>query len=55
MKTQTQIIENTVKSLYVQGVIKRKGWTERHAALMVVDYIMCGEKISLHDFLEAAE
>ncbi len=53
MKTQSQIISSTVKSLYVQSVIARKGWTEQRAAYLIVDYITCGKSISLAEFLEA--
>jgi hypothetical protein len=55
MKTQGQIVANTVKSLHVQRVIANKGWSEQHAALVILDFITCGQKVSLFDFLEAQD
>ena len=55
MKTQGQIVANTVKSLHVQRVIANKGWSEQHAALVILDFITYGQKVSLFDFLEAQE
>lgn len=53
MKSQAQIIEQKIRSPYVQGVICRKGWTEQHAAYLIVEFLVCGSNISLHDFLES--
>lgn len=47
------IIENAVKSLYMQALIARMGITEQDAAHLVVEYVTSGEKISLLDFMES--
>ena len=55
MQASAQVIRNTVKSLYMQGVIARKGWDDQYAAMIVVNYLTCGKAISFHDFMESAE
>lgn len=41
MKTQGQIVANTVKSLHVQQVIANKGWSEQHAQAQRIDDTDC--------------
>jgi len=53
MKSQAKIIKNTVNGLYMKNVSDRKGWTKQQAANNVLDYLLCGEKISLFDYMEA--
>lgn len=51
--SQSKIIKNTVNSLYMQDVSLRKGWSKQDAANKVVDFLTCGKKISLFDFMES--
>jgi len=53
MKSQASIIKNTVNGPYVVDVATRKGWTKQEAAEKVLEFILCGQKISLFDFMEA--
>jgi len=53
MKTQKQIIKNTVNSIYMKSVTARKGWTKQEAACKVVDFLTCGKAVSLNEFMEA--
>lgn len=55
MKTQAQIIKNSVNSIFVKGLIKSKGWTKQQAAEHVAAWLHCGQAISFGDFMEAAE
>jgi len=55
MKTQAQIIKNSVNSIFVKGLIKAKGWTEQEAAEHVAAWLHCGKAISFGDFMEAAK
>ncbi len=50
-----KIIKATLKSKYMQDVIARKGWSDEWARMMVVDFLTCGEEISVFDFMERAE
>ena len=54
MKTQAQIIRAKVKTPYMKTVIAKAGWTEQVAAEKVVEYLTCGKRISLFDFMETA-
>lgn len=54
MKAQSAIIQATVRGRYMKSVIAKTGWSEQEAAYKVVEYLTCGQKISLHDFMEAA-
>ena len=49
-----KIIKAKVQTLYVLGLITRKGWTEQQAANYVLDFIVSGSKLSFHDFMESA-
>lgn len=53
MKTQAQIIKNTVNGIFVKGLIKAKGWTKAQAAEHVAAWLHCGKAISFGDFMEA--
>ena len=53
MKTEAQIIKNTVNGIFVKGLIKAKGWTKAQAAEHVADWLHCGRAISFGDFMEA--
>lgn len=55
MKTQAQIIKNSVNSIFVKGLIKAKGWTKQQAAEHVAAWLHCGKAISFGDFMEAAQ
>lgn len=55
MKQTSKIIKEKVESLYVQSLIKRKGWTEQDAADYVLEFILSGTKLSFHDFMEAKD
>jgi hypothetical protein len=54
MKTQAQIIKNSVNGLFVKGLIKAKGWTKQKAADHVVAWLNCGQPVSFYDYMEAA-
>lgn len=53
MKTQAQIIKNTVNGIFVKGLIKAKGWTKEQAAGHVAEWLHCGKAISFGEFMEA--
>lgn len=53
MKTQAQIIKNTVNGIFVKGLIKAKGWTKAQAAEHAVAWLNCGKAISFADFMES--
>lgn len=38
-----------------QAVAKRKGWNEDHLRAVLIEFVTCGEDVTLRDFLEAAE
>ena len=54
MKTQAQIIKNSLNSIFVKKVMHNKGWNKSQAAEQVLGWLTCGKKISLHDYLIAA-
>lgn len=53
MKTVQQVINGTLKSLYVKSVMKKNGWTKEYMRVVLIDYTMIGSTISLFDYLEA--
>lgn len=55
MKTQAQIIKNSVNSIFVKSLIKAKGWTKQQAADHAMAWLTCGKAISFGEFMEAAE
>ena len=55
MKTQAQIIKNSVNGIFVKGLIKAKGWTKQQAAEHVSAWLHCGKQVSFCDFMEAAQ
>lgn len=52
MKDSAKVVQNTVKSHYMQNVIKKKKWTEQQAAEKVNEFLVCKEPISLFVFME---
>ena len=55
MKTQAQIIKNSVNSIFVKGLIKAKGWTKQQAAEYAAAWLNCGEQVSFYDYMSAAK
>lgn len=53
MKTAAQIIKNNVNGIYMTRLIQRKGWTKQQAADKVLEWLTCGSKQSLYDFMES--
>ena len=53
MKSQAQIIKNTVNGIYVKGLIKAKGWTKEQASEYAAAWLNCGKTISFGEFMEA--
>lgn len=54
MKTQAQIIKASLKGLFIQGLITRKGWSQQQAADHVVGWLTSGKQVSFHDYMVAA-
>lgn len=54
MKTQAQIIKNTVNGIFVKGLIKAKGWTKEQAVEHVIGWLNCGVDVSFHDYMVPA-
>lgn len=48
-----RIIRAKVDSLYVKGVIERKGWTRQQAIAHVEEFVTVGTKQSFFDFMES--
>lgn len=53
MKTQAQIIKNTINGIYMTGLISRKGWTKQQAAEKVVLFLTSKTSLSFNEFMEA--
>ncbi len=53
MKTFGTVVKNTVNSIYMKNVSARKGWTRQEAANMVIDFLNCGEAVSLNEYMES--
>jgi len=54
MKSEAQIIKNSVNGIFVKGLIKAKGWTKAQAAEHVAAWLHCGQPVSFYDYMEAA-
>lgn len=52
--TTAKIIKAKVETLYMRGLIGRKGWSDQQAANHVLAFITSGTALSFHDFMEAA-
>lgn len=50
---QSKIIKKSVNSLYMKNVSSRKGWSQQDASYKLVEFLTCGKKISLADFMES--
>ncbi len=46
------IINRKISSLYLQGVMRRKGWSEDYLRALLIDFITDTQNISLYDFME---
>lgn len=53
MKTQAQIIKNVVNGIFVQSVMREKGWSKQEAADKAAAWLVCGKSISFHDYIIA--
>lgn len=49
----TQIIKNKVNSIFVKGLMERKGWTKQQAAAYVMEFVTGGTKLSFGDFMKS--
>lgn len=47
-------VRKALSSLYMQGVMRRKGWSAEIASAKVVEWLHSRSRQSLHDFMEAA-
>jgi hypothetical protein len=47
------IINNNLKSIFMQSLISKKGWTQLEARSYLVEFVTCGTSISLYDFMSA--
>lgn len=52
VKKVKALIASEVKSSYMQTVMFNRGWTFEMAEQAVIDYLTCGEKVSIKDFME---
>lgn len=54
MKSQAQIVKNSVNGLFVKGLIASKGWTKQQATDHVAGWLSCGKSVSFHDYMVEA-
>lgn len=52
VKKVKALIASEVKSRYMQTIMFDRGWTFEMAEQAVIDYLTCGKKISIKDFME---
>lgn len=55
MKTSkaNAIINKNLKSVFMQSMIKSKGWSQLEARSYLVEFVTSGNNMSLKDFMEA--
>lgn len=46
------IVNRKISSLYLQGIMRRKGWSEDYLRALLIDFITNTQNISLYDFME---
>jgi hypothetical protein len=47
------IIARKIKSLYIQNLMQRRGWSADYVRVLLVEFVTCGRDVSLFDFMEA--
>lgn len=52
VKKVKALIESEVKSSYMQTIMFGRGWTFEMAEQAVINYLACGKKVSIKDFME---
>lgn len=46
-----KIINNCLNGIFMKRMINLKGWTKQEARQHLVDFVNCGQKISMYDFM----
>lgn len=52
VKKVKALVASEVKSSYMQTIMFDRGWTFEMAEQAVIDYLACGKKVSIKDFME---
>nr|DAG80654.1 MAG TPA: hypothetical protein [Caudoviricetes sp.] len=52
VKKVKALIASEVKSSYMQTIMFDRGWTFEMAEQAVINYLTCGKKVSIKDFME---
>jgi len=48
-----KIINANLNRLFMKRMMENKGWSREQARSYLVEFVNCGKKISLRDFMEA--